>query len=62
MLVGWPDFQVKTDQISFLELSPKVCWFLILDQVAINAPVADTALATKRNGVRIVTGAESNSD
>jgi hypothetical protein len=62
MLVGWPDFKVKADQISLLELSPKVFRFLILNQVAINVAVADTTLATKRNVVRVVTGTDPDSD
>lgn len=60
--MGWPDFKVKADQISLLELSPKVFRFLILDKVAINVAVADTTLAAKRNVVRVVTGTDPDSD
>ena len=62
MLVGWPDFQLDPNQISFLEGGSKLYRFFILNQVTINASVADTSLTTQRNGVRVLTRTEPDSD
>lgn len=59
--MGRADFNLEADEISFVEVGAKVCCFFIVDQVAINASVADTTLATEGNGVGVVIGTEPDS-
>ena len=62
MLVGWPYFHLKTDQIFLPKAGPKLCSFFILDQMTINAAVTDTVFSPQRYSVRIVIGAKPDSN
>jgi len=60
--MGWPYFQLNANQVFLLEAWPKLCCFFILDEMTVNATVADATLPAQRNrmGIIIRTKADSN--